>query len=85
MGEVTPLPTNGVVLFDQRDGGRSLRLSWHPELTTFVLSIWRDDVCTATFHLPLADVGVLMHSLTDVLTREVEGLPAVRSASGGAA
>lgn len=39
--------------------GVGLRVSWHPDKGVVVLSLWKDDVCAATFHLPLEDAGRL--------------------------
>jgi hypothetical protein len=42
-------------------------LSWHPELSLFVLSVWRGEVCLASFQLMPADAARLVGELTDVL------------------
>jgi hypothetical protein len=39
------------LLRDARGGHRWLRVTWHPAHELYVLSIWRDDVCAATFQL----------------------------------
>src|SRR6266702_7391592 len=51
MTAVSVLPVVGEVLFDARDDGRALRVSWHPLDDLCVLSIWRDGRCVATFQL----------------------------------
>jgi len=55
MTAVAPLPTHGAVFADPRDENRSLRLSWHPELAAFVVSLWRGDRCVGTAQVPAAD------------------------------
>jgi hypothetical protein len=54
---VAPLPVHGVVVGDQRDSGRALRVSWHAELGVFVVSIWRDGACVGTVQLPPDDAA----------------------------
>jgi hypothetical protein len=63
MDEVTPLPTHGSVFFDPRDQGRTLRVSFHPASSMFVVSLWRDEECLGTFRLPSVDVPRLVHGL----------------------
>lgn len=63
MSEVSALPTSGAVFFDPRDEGRSLRLTWHPGTRTYVLSIWRDGECAATFRLRADEAPTLVHAL----------------------
>jgi hypothetical protein len=67
MAEVTPFPKVGTIFVDRRDPSRSLRLSWHPELSLFVLSVWRGEVCLASFQLMPADAARLVGEVTDVL------------------
>lgn len=33
------------------DAARGLRVSWHAERDTFVLSLWQADLCVGTFRL----------------------------------
>ncbi len=61
----TPLPATGEVFVDQRGDGRSLRVAWHGTDAVVVLSLWRDDACTATFRMPAADLPALLRALTD--------------------
>jgi hypothetical protein len=63
MDGVAPLPVNGVVCLDQRDAGRTLRVSWHHELGAVVLSIWRDNLCVATSQVNTHDVPALVNAL----------------------
>ncbi|HZZ97862.1 MAG TPA: hypothetical protein VFE19_12625 [Jatrophihabitantaceae bacterium] len=67
MTTVTVLPSTGRPYFDVRDGGRSMRVSWHPDADLFVFSLWRDGVCTGTFRL---DRG----STPDLIDTMVSGL-----------
>jgi hypothetical protein len=71
MGNVTPLPrreqeTVGAFL-DTRGDGRALRVTWHhepaPHGPVVLLSLWREDVCVASFRLPVEDVPVLVDAL----------------------
>jgi hypothetical protein len=63
MTTVAALPSSGASFFDVRDGGRSLRVTWHPDEDMFVLSIWRDRTCAATFQLDRAAAMDLISSL----------------------
>lgn len=81
MEQVTPLPTNGAVFFDQRDQGRSLRLSYHQESSVFVLSLWRVDVCLGTFRLPAEDAPAFVQELVQSLADQTTVLPSSRNAA----
>lgn len=61
MTAVSPLPRVGEVLFDVRDGGRTLRVSRHGRL--WVLSTWVGGDCISTFQLDRADVAALVNEL----------------------
>ncbi|MFG1943005.1 hypothetical protein [Nonomuraea sp. NPDC048826] len=63
MSEVVPLPSFGEVFFDARGQERCLRVTWHEG--TLVLSLWRGEMCTASFRMPLDDVGRLLDTLDD--------------------
>jgi len=67
MEAVSLLPSHGDVFFDERDAGRTLRVAYHPELAQFVVSLWRDAQCRATFRLPAADTPRLVETLTAAL------------------
>ncbi|HEV7192432.1 MAG TPA: hypothetical protein VGN35_04430 [Jatrophihabitantaceae bacterium] len=64
MTVVTVLPPTSEVLFDTRDDGRWLRITWHPADDAFVLSIWRDRTCAATFQLARSASPELINTLT---------------------
>jgi hypothetical protein len=78
MGEVLPLPSRGDVFEDLRGEGRTLRVSWHTDERTLVLSIWHLGQCRATFRLPSGQVPDLVRSLV------VAGLTEGRSCGEGA-
>jgi hypothetical protein len=61
MSEVVPLPSFGEVFFDARGQERVLRVTWHEG--TLVLSLWRGEMCTASFRMPMEDVGRLLETL----------------------
>ncbi|MDX6285652.1 MAG: hypothetical protein QOG53_1137 [Frankiales bacterium] len=63
MAEVTPLPLSGSVFFDRRDARRSMRVSWHAESKVFVISMWRDDVCIASFPLAADEAARFVHTV----------------------
>ncbi|MFI6815079.1 hypothetical protein ACIBG7_21925 [Nonomuraea sp. NPDC050328] len=70
MSEVVPLPSFGEVFFDARGQERCLRVTWHEG--TLVLSLWRGEMCTASFRMPMDDVGRLLDTLDDGLA-ELQG------------
>jgi hypothetical protein len=59
----SPLPSAGEVFLDQRGGGRSLRVSWHPDADLVVLSLWREGTCAGSFRLPITEVPDLIDVL----------------------
>jgi hypothetical protein len=72
MAEVSPLPIRGEVVVDARGGPRALRVSWHPEHSMVVLSIWRGNTCVGTVQVDSAEVP----HLVDVLVRGLAAGPA---------
>ncbi|MBO4275486.1 hypothetical protein, partial [Microbispora triticiradicis] len=68
MSEVVPLPSFGEVFFDARGQDRVLRVTWHDG--TLVLSLWRGEMCTASFRMPMDDVGRLIDTLDDGFAEE---------------
>ena len=79
MHPVLPLPRTGEVFLDARSDRRALRVSWHHEQALVVLSLWRDNVCAATFRVRVEDVPDLVGVLRDGLEE------AYRLAAGGSA
>lgn len=67
MGQVSPLPTHGAAFFDERDHGRSLRVSFHADEGVFVLSTWRYDACLSTFRLPVGTAPELVTAIVEAL------------------
>lgn len=65
MGEVLPLPFQGEAFVDARGEGRSMRVSWHPDADTLVLSLWAGGLCRGTFRLPADEVPELVRALVD--------------------
>jgi len=66
VGNERPTRVARELFIDERDTG--LRVTWHPEREFVVLSVWRDDVCTGTFRLPIEDVprlSALLATVTD--------------------
>lgn len=47
--------------------GVTMRLTWHPEVETCVVSLWHGLVCAASFRLPISEVADLSGFLTTVL------------------
>ncbi len=72
MDEITPLPSHGSVFFDERDQGRSLRLSYHSENANFVISLWRIDTCLGTFRLSADEAPRFIYELTSSLAAEID-------------
>ena len=64
-----PLPAVGSIFLDARGDDRALRVSWHGEADLVVLSVWRDNVCVASFRLAVDEVPALIATLTTGLAR----------------
>jgi hypothetical protein len=64
-----------VLIEDARRDGSYLRATWHAERQAFVVSTWRDEVCTGAVRVPVAAAGelarVLIDGLTDAATTRV--------------
>ncbi|HZM28853.1 MAG TPA: hypothetical protein VFB77_00075 [Acidimicrobiales bacterium] len=58
MGEV-PTGRRRVLIEDARHNGQHLRATWHPETRQFVVSTWRDDVCTGAVRVPAEKAAAL--------------------------
>ena len=75
MSAARPLPELGSIFLDARGGDRALRVSWHSEADLVVLSIWRDNVCTASFRLSIDEVPELIEMLRVGLGRAYRHAP----------
>ncbi|MCU1378398.1 MAG: hypothetical protein JWN29_1381 [Acidimicrobiales bacterium] len=64
-GRVHRLPVGRELFVDER--GVGLRATWHLEHGFVNVSIWREDVCTETFHLSVTDAGRLVGFLAEGL------------------
>lgn len=65
-----------VFITDARQDGSYLRTTWHPDRRTFVVSTWRDEVCTGSIRLTAAAAGELAHLLIRGLTEAATLAPA---------
>jgi hypothetical protein len=84
MAAVRPVLGPGSSFLDLRGESRALRVSWHHEAGAAVLSVWRDNVCTATVRLAPDQVAGLVEALAAGLTEELgEGRLNGRSGSIG--
>ncbi|TDD46427.1 hypothetical protein E1286_20820 [Nonomuraea terrae] len=81
MSEVVPLPSFGEVFFDARGQERCLRVTWHEG--TLVLSLWRGEMCTASFRMPMEDVGRLLDTLDEGFAEATGEQPAVPAQDPG--
>ena len=80
MNAARPLPAVGSVFFDARGDDRALRVSWHPEADLVVLSVWRDNVCAASFRLAVEEVPELIELLRTGLDRAYHETPSRKPA-----
>jgi hypothetical protein len=60
---------------DARDNGRRMEVSWHPDETLVIVSLWHGSVCRATFRMPVEQAPALVHTLTDALGDAVQSDP----------
>jgi hypothetical protein len=70
MSAARPLPAVGSIFLDARGDERALRVSWHSEADLVVLSLWRDNVCAATFRLAVDEVPALIELLREGLDHD---------------
>jgi hypothetical protein len=75
MSAARPLPAVGSIFLDARGDERALRVSWHSEADLVVLSIWRDNVCAASFRLAVEEVPELIELLRTGLARAYRHAP----------
>jgi hypothetical protein len=52
---------------DRRNGGRHLRVSWHPAQRLVVFSHWREGVCVATTPVELDEIPSVIGALVGAL------------------
>ena len=77
------LTSPGSIFLDSRGDGRALRVSWHQEAEpggVVVLSLWRENVCAASFRLMVDEVPDLIALLREGLDVAFETQRATRSA-----
>jgi hypothetical protein len=60
-----------VFIRDARNNGHYLRATWHPEGRMFVVSTWRDEVCTGAVRLPVEASGDLASLIIDGLSESL--------------
>ena len=75
MSAARPLPELGSIFLDARGSERALRVSWHSEADLVVLSLWRDNVCAASFRLAIDEVPELIELLRVGLDRAYRHAP----------
>jgi hypothetical protein len=63
MKGASALPASGDVFLDVREEGRAMRVSWHLDGELVVFSMWRGNICVATFRLGKREVADLVQSL----------------------
>jgi hypothetical protein len=66
VAEVANFP-HRVLIADVRDDGTYIRVTWHSERATFVLSHWDNDRCIAATRVSVDDVPQLIRLLMDGL------------------
>ena len=75
MAAARPLPQLGSIYLDARGAERALRVSWHHESGLVVLSLWRDNLCAASFRLSVDEVPDLIELLRTGLDRAYRHAP----------
>ena len=69
---------------DVRGGGRYLRVTWHSDTSTIVLSHWRDDVSAASTPISLPDATRLIGLIVGALQESADLRPNVPGAGAAA-
>ncbi|WP_134765743.1 hypothetical protein [Nocardioides sp. 1609] len=80
---VRALTSPGAIFIDPRGDQRALRVSWHTDGGpdgVVVLSMWRDNLCVATFRLAVDEVPDLIAMLREGLDVAFAATRASRSA-----
>ena len=75
MSAARPLPRWGRSSSTPAASERALRVSWHSEADLVVLSLWRDNVCAASFRLGIEEVPELIEMLRVGLDRAYRHAP----------
>jgi len=75
MSAARPLPELGSIFLDPRGNDRALRVSWHSESDLVVLSLWRDNVCAASFRLAVDEAPKLIEMRRAGLDRAYRHAP----------
>jgi hypothetical protein len=57
--------THRVFVEDIRSDGKYLRMTWHPELSGFIVSNWDGDVCVGATRVPVDAAPQLVQLLTN--------------------
>ena len=78
------VPRTGAIFLDARGGDRALRLTWHDERGLVVLSLWRENVCAATFRLAIDEVPDVIDALRSGLARAYDAAADRRTPLSGA-
>jgi hypothetical protein len=73
----------GTLFLDDRGSDRGLKVSWHQEAAVVVLSVWRDNVCAASFRLAIDEVPDLIALLREGLDVAFHDERARRSDAAG--
>lgn len=73
MHGAVPVTATGEVFLDARGDGRALRVTWHDRAGIMVLSLWRGQVCAATFRLAADEVPALVDLLRRGLDSAYDG------------
>lgn len=60
------MPAVGDVFTDVRGGGRTMRVSHHPDQGVVVVSLWAGGLCRGSFRLATDDAGRLAELLRDL-------------------
>jgi len=66
MGEVLPMPAVGDLFTDVRDGGRTMRVSYHDDQGVVVVSLWAGTVCRGSFRMAARELSKLISTLTEI-------------------
>jgi hypothetical protein len=82
MGDLHGLPGRRDWYVDERDDGRRMQATWHPERGIVVLSLWHRNECTATFQLPIDEADGLIALLGNALGEAARTRSAPRDRAG---
>jgi hypothetical protein len=75
IGAMSGATVERVFVEDERRDGKFLRLTWHGDRRTFVVSTWDGSVCVGATRVPVSEAPALIHVLARGLADATTTVP----------